>query len=81
MKSGDKRKKLEEEKGILIRFVIGHRWVLNMIVNMVLAIHLFFFVHFFFISFYELYGISIKKIMKLDSLPYHYLNHGIDLTL
>lgn len=42
MKSGDKRKKLEEEKGIVIRFVIGHRWVLNMIVNMLLAIHFFF---------------------------------------
>lgn len=25
-KTGDKRKKLEEEKGIVIRFVIGHRW-------------------------------------------------------
>lgn len=24
---GEKRKKLEEEKGIIIRFVIGHRWV------------------------------------------------------
>jgi hypothetical protein len=26
LKTGDKRKKLEEEKGIVIRFVIGHRW-------------------------------------------------------
>lgn len=24
---GEKRKKLEEEKGIIVRFVIGHRWV------------------------------------------------------
>lgn len=28
MKSGDKRTKLEEEKGIVIRFVIGHRYVM-----------------------------------------------------
>lgn len=26
LKTGDKRKKLEEEKGIVIRFVIGHRF-------------------------------------------------------
>lgn len=26
--SGDKRTKLEEEKGIVVRFVIGHRYVM-----------------------------------------------------
>lgn len=26
LKTGDKRKKLEEEKGIVMRFVIGHRF-------------------------------------------------------
>ena len=26
----DKRKKLEEEKGIVVRFVIGHRWVFEL---------------------------------------------------
>ena len=29
-KLGDKRKKLEEEKGIIVRFIIGHRWVVNL---------------------------------------------------
>ena len=28
LKPGEERKKLEEEKGIIMRFVIGHRWVL-----------------------------------------------------
>lgn len=28
-KIGEKRKKLEEEKGIIVRFVIGHRWVFD----------------------------------------------------
>lgn len=32
-KTGDKRKKLEEEKGIVIRFVIGHRWVIQLMVD------------------------------------------------
>lgn len=31
LKLGEKRKKLEEEKGIIIRFVIGHRWDFNLI--------------------------------------------------
>lgn len=30
MPQGDKRRKLEEEKGIIIRFVIGHRYQQNM---------------------------------------------------
>lgn len=40
-KTGDKRKKLEEEKGIVIRFVIGHRWdeILFWIIPSVDAFH------------------------------------------
>jgi hypothetical protein len=32
LKIGEKRKKLEEEKGIIIRFVIGHRWKYTMVI-------------------------------------------------
>lgn len=39
LKTGDKRKKLEEEKGIVIRFVIGHR------LDNILYIHIFSSVH------------------------------------
>lgn len=35
MKIGDKRKKLEEEKGIIIRFVIGHRWASYLSPNLI----------------------------------------------
>jgi len=35
-KIGEKRRKLEEEKGIIIRFVIGHRWVRNFFFMLIL---------------------------------------------
>lgn len=38
METGDKLKKLEEEKGIVIRFVIGHRWVLQLIVDILMVL-------------------------------------------
>ena len=65
-KTGDKRKKLEEEKGIVIRFVIGHRWVFFTIVKLVL----------FFIKFMNFMDFLSRSCNLI--LSFHYLNHGID---